>query len=84
MSRSSLLLHILLKLGKELLIECRVHHLFEFLNLCTILSESYKYSVFIRPFEISKRRVSTRSCIEGRLVPGSIVHGFVDINLRGG
>jgi hypothetical protein len=78
-SSNSLLFHVLLELGEELLVERCINHLFKFLNMCPILSESDKHRVFICPLEIVKRRVGVRSCIDDRLVPGSIVHDLVDI-----
>lgn len=71
----------LLNLGKVILIERRIHHLIQPVNLRAILGEGEKDGIFVGPLFVWQRCVGLRGCIHSRGAPGCIMNNFLDIQL---
>ena len=69
----SLLRHILLKLGKELLVKGSIDHLLQLANLRSIFAESEENCIFVGPLKIAEWCIRKRGCVNGGLVLRCVV-----------
>ena len=71
----------LLNLGEVILIERRIHHLIQPVNLRAILGKGEKDGKFVGPLLVWQRCVGLRGCMNSRGAPGCIMNNFLDIQL---
>lgn len=69
----SLLRHILLKFGEELLVKGSIDHLLQLADLRSIFAERKENCIFVGPLEITKWCIRKRCCVNGGFVLGCVM-----------